>query len=133
MLEHIDKVALLEIKDRKLLVVRTKGKDKFFMPGGKREGNETDIETLIREIKEEIDLDVNNKSIEYVHTYIAQAYGKLEGVMVQMKCYRALCNNEPSASSEIEEVRYVEYKDRSILGGVAQVILDDLKSKDLID
>lgn len=48
----IDKIALIYIKDRKVLSSRSKGKDTYYLPGGKREGDETDQETLIREIIE---------------------------------------------------------------------------------
>lgn len=44
----IDKIALLYLVDGKLLSTRSKGKDKYYIPGGKREGDETDQETLIR-------------------------------------------------------------------------------------
>ncbi len=44
----IDKVALLYVKDGKILSTRSKGKDKYYLPGGKREGDEADLETLAR-------------------------------------------------------------------------------------
>ena len=40
----------LYLVDSKLLSTRSKGKDTYYIPGGKREGNESDIETLIREV-----------------------------------------------------------------------------------
>ena len=50
-MEKIDKVAFLFLKDGKILSTRSRGKDKYYIPGGKREGNETDAETLIREVR----------------------------------------------------------------------------------
>lgn len=47
----IDKIAFLYIKNNKILSTRSKGKEVFYIPGGKREGNESDLETLVREVK----------------------------------------------------------------------------------
>ena len=49
-MKMIDKVAFLFLRDGKILSTRSKGKDKYYIPGGKREGDETDIETLVREV-----------------------------------------------------------------------------------
>lgn len=133
MSEHIDKVALLDVKERKVLVARSAGKDKFYMPGGKREGDETDIEVLKREIKEEIGLELDDDSIIYFNTYIGQAHGKAEGVMIEMKCFTAEFEGVPKPKGEIEELAYLGYDNKNILGGIAQVIFEDLKSKNLID
>ena len=57
----IDKVGGIIIKNKKVLVVRKKTKGnfpEFIIPGGKREIGETDVETLQREIQEEVNLKV---------------------------------------------------------------------------
>ena len=57
----IDKVGGIIIKNKKVLVVRKKTKEnfpEFIIPGGKRETGETDVETLQREIQEEVNLKV---------------------------------------------------------------------------
>ncbi|MGJ1396842.1 hypothetical protein [Sphingobacterium multivorum] len=46
----IDKVALISISDKKVLTALSKSKSKLYLPGGKREPNESDIECLKREI-----------------------------------------------------------------------------------
>lgn len=47
-MKEIDKIAFLYLKDGKILSTLSKGKDTYYIPGGKRKGNETDEETLIR-------------------------------------------------------------------------------------
>ena len=42
--EMIDKIALLYIKGGKVLSSLSKGKDKYYFPGGKREAGETDLD-----------------------------------------------------------------------------------------
>ena len=71
-MSKIDKVAFLYPVDGRILSTRSKGKDKFYIPGGKREGNETDMETLIREVKEELTVDILPDTVKYYGTFEAQ-------------------------------------------------------------
>ena len=50
----IDKLAWIELKDKSILSTKSYGKDKYYIPGGKREIGETDEQALIREINEEL-------------------------------------------------------------------------------
>lgn len=86
---YIDKLAYIHLANRKLLITLSKGKDTWYIPGGKREGSETDEEALIREIKEELSVDLIQQSIKYYGTFEAQAHGKPEGTIVRMTCYTA--------------------------------------------
>jgi len=59
------KVAFVHVKDRKVLVALNRGNDTWFLPGGQREAGETEEQTLIREVKEELAVDIVPDSIEY--------------------------------------------------------------------
>lgn len=50
----IDALVWICIKDRQVLCTKTRGKDVFYMPGGKREDGESDWDGLFREIQEEV-------------------------------------------------------------------------------
>ena len=128
----IDKIALIELRDGKVLSTRSKGKDVYYFPGGKRDGDESDEETLIREIKEELDVSVNADSIKYYGKFEAQAHGKDEGVFVKMTCYTAEYEGEMKPSSEIEELVWFSYNDRNKTSMVDQIIFEDLYKKGLI-
>lgn len=45
----IDKIAWIHLEQRRLLTARNAGRDRFYLPGGKREPGESDLETLVRE------------------------------------------------------------------------------------
>ena len=128
----IDKVALIYIKDGKVLSTLEKGKTTYYFPGGKRNDNETDEETLIRECKEELTVDIKRETINYYGTYEAQAHGKEEGVKVKMTCYIAEFEGEISPCSEIEKLVWLDYRDMDKISGVDKKIFEDLYKDNLI-
>jgi len=125
----IDKVALLYIRDSMVLTTRSKGKDAYYFPGGKREGAETDLETLVREIKEELSVDILPETAAFYGIFSAQAHGKAEGIVVQMSCYTADFTGELKADNEIEELRWISMADYDTVSPVDKLILADLKAK----
>lgn len=129
----IDKVALIHLENKKVLSTRSRGKDAWYLPGGKREGGETDEACLSREIKEELSVDLELKSLEYLGTFRAQAHGKAEGVVVQMTCYTGDYTGELEANQEVEEFAWHDSTtDVSLLSPVDQIIFKYLKEHDLI-
>ena len=131
-MKKIDKIALIYIKDKKILSTLSKGKDTYYLPGGKREESESDEETLIRECKEELTIDINKNTIKYYGTFEAQAHGKAEGILVKMTCYTAEIDGKIQASSEIEEIKWLTYKDIDKISPVDKLIFNDLYKKGLI-
>jgi len=129
----IDKLAYIYIKDRKILVTLSKGKDTWYIPGGKRDQGEIDEQALIREVKEELTVDLIPKTIEYYNTFTAPAHGKPKGTMVRMTCYRADYKGELKPDAEIAKLDFFEYKQKELTSAVDHLIFDDLKEKRLID
>lgn len=125
----IDKVALLYWQDGKILSSRSKGKDTWYLPGGKREGSESDVETLVREIQEELSVLIDPETAVYYGTFEAQAHGKSEGIIVRMTCYTADFSGTPVASQEIEALKWLTYSDMDVVSPVDKLIFEDLHTK----
>lgn len=128
----IDKLAYIYIVDEKVLVTRSQGKDAWYIPGGKREHGESDEQALIREIKEELTVDLLPETLEYYGTFEAQAHGKPEGTIVRMTCYRGEFEGVMEPSSEIEKIDFFEYDRKLETAPVDFLIFDDLYEKGLI-
>lgn len=128
----IDKVAWIELQYGKILSTRSKGKTVYYIPGGKRENQETDEQTLLREIKEELTVDLIPDTIAFVGTFKAQAHGHASGIDVKMECYKGEYTGTITASSEIEEVVWLSYQDRSKVSPVDMLIFDWLKQENLL-
>jgi len=125
-LKVIDKIAWIEIRNNKLLSTRSKGKTAYYIPGGKREPGETDSQTLIREIEEELSVVIIPDTINYMGTYKAQADSHKTGIIVKMTCYTSDYSGNLSIANEIEEIKWLDYKDYDKISHVDKVIFEHL-------
>ena len=116
----IDTVAWVRLEDGRILCARPRDKDIFYIPGGKREGAETDLQTLLREIAEELAVALLPETVRHVATY--------EAGQVRMSCYTGDYHGTLAASSEIDELAWFSYADRSRVPPVDQLLFDDLKT-----
>ena len=131
--DEIDKLAFIEIKNQKVLVTRSKGKSKYYIPGGKRETNETDEQALIREVKEELDVLIKPQTINYLGTFEAQADGKPKGIYVRMTCYEAEYQGKLKPSNEIELIDWFDCSNMDKIAEVDKKIFNSLKMDNKIN
>lgn len=129
---YIDKLAWIYIKDKRILSTRSRGKDVYYTPGGKREQGETDKQALTREVQEELSVRILHEMIRHIGTYEAQAHGKSEGTLVRMTCYTSDFEGELQAAAEIEELAWFTHADRDKVSMVDVLIYDDLHQRGLI-
>lgn len=119
-MKKIDKIGGIILRGKKLLVVKKRTKDnrsEYIIPGGKREGNETDFETLKRELQEEIQVELLS----------AEPFGGFddiaifENIPIHIEVYFANIVGEPTCDSEIKELVWIDrnYEKKGIkLGSV---------------
>lgn len=130
--KEIDKLAWLYIQDGKLLSARSKNKTLFYLPGGKREVGESDEQALIREIKEEISVNLISNSIQYVETFSAPADGKSSDTIVKLTCYFADFKGELCPDAEIEEIDFIGYENRALCSLGSIKVMEWLKNQQLM-
>jgi 8-oxo-dGTP diphosphatase len=101
----IHKIAAVVIEDDKFLMVRKVGKDIWTSLGGKPEGSETEEETLIREIEEE--LSCGAKVIEKLGDFEAPAVFD-PGSSLRLSTFLVKLIGEPKISDpELEEYKFI--------------------------
>lgn len=101
---QIHKAAGIIIKDRRLLVTRSKGKTVFVAPGGAVESGETVKQALIRELKEELHICVVEEDLESFGTFHAKAAGTRDKFL-RMEVFKVQKWRENiSPNSEVEEI-----------------------------
>ena len=125
----IDTVAWVHVENGRILCARPRGKDIFYIPGGKREGAETDQQTLLREISEELAVTLVPETVRPAGTYEAEQPGAHpDGALVRMSCYTGDYSGTLAPSSEIDEFAWFSYADRPRVPPVDQLLFDDLKA-----
>lgn len=125
-------VAAIIIKDRKILMCRSRGNELYYCPGGKLEPGETELDAIIRECKEEINIDLNRQSIKKYCRFEADAYGFAEPRIVVMNCYQFEYTGEIKASAEIDDTFWASSMDTERLAPAAKVLLEKLVSDSLV-
>jgi 8-oxo-dGTP pyrophosphatase MutT (NUDIX family) len=129
----ITKAAWLCVRDRRVLAARSKGKSAFYLPGGKPEPGERMEEALIREVKEELSVDLVPASVLFVRRFTAQAHGKSAATTLRMECFSAEYIGEISPSNEIEEFAWLAYADYDKGSAAFKLVLDELRARGAID
>lgn len=135
-MDDIYKAAGIIIVGRKLLFTRAEGMEVFIDPGGQIEQGETAKQALVRELKEELSIDVNEDDLEAFGEYSAEAANH-KGRSVHMQAFIVKkWSGEIKASAEIEELLWLtsdlpsNLKVGSIFGGK---VLPKLHEQGLVD
>ena len=112
----IDKVGGIILQDKKILVQRkNNNREECIIPGGKRENNETDFETLKRELKE--DLDVELLEVEFIGGCEDIAVFSIKPIHIQ--AYLVKISGNIKVQNEIKEAIWIDrnYKSKGIKVG----------------
>lgn len=126
--DFIDTVAWVHIDNGRVLCARPRRKDVFYVPGGKREPGETDMQTLLREIEEELTVALLPDTVRHVGVYEAAH----ADARVRMSCYTADYHGVLTAGSEIEELAWFGYDRRAHVPPVDQLLFDELRAAGLL-
>ncbi|MCD2422918.1 NUDIX domain-containing protein [Niabella pedocola] len=99
---------LVVISEGKLLLAYSKNKNAWYLPGGKTEAGETAVHSLIREIKEELNLDIHPSELTYYGHITAPAYGEVPHLLMEQECflYQVFAPIQPG--NEIDAVAYFD-------------------------
>ena len=111
---------LVDTRGSKLLLVRVRQNEHWYLPGGKLEPHETAPSALRREVAEELGIDLSPQSIRYLYSVVGPAY-KHPGD-VELICFSAQLTGEPAAHGEISEVQWLDYRDESKLAPAVKLL-----------
>jgi 8-oxo-dGTP pyrophosphatase MutT (NUDIX family) len=99
---------LVVIKEGKLLLAFSGNKNAWYLPGGKIDSGETSLQAIQREIKEELNIQMNPDLLEFYCHITAPAYGENKNILMEQDCFIYDLTEEIVASNEIDEVGYFD-------------------------
>ncbi|MFI0356710.1 NUDIX domain-containing protein [Actinomadura sp. 9N407] len=121
---ELDVVAWVHVSRDRMLAVRSRGRNLFYLPGGKREPGEDDWSALSREVREELALELVPASFRELGVVRAAAHDQPHHTHVRMACFTATYEGAMEAAGEVDEYRYVEATERDLLAPASQAALD---------
>ncbi|QXJ24834.1 NUDIX domain-containing protein [Actinomadura graeca] len=121
---ELDVVAWVQVTEGRLLAVRSRGRDLLYLPGGKREPGESDWSALSREVREELDLELDEASFRELGVVRAAAHDQPGFARVRMACFTASYSGAMAAAGEVDEYRYVAPGERHLLAPASRAALD---------
>lgn len=108
-------------EDGDVLTVRKRGTSRFMLPGGKPEPGESPAEAAVREVREEIGIDVVVGDLRLLGAWEADAANE-PGHVLDATVYTAALTGIPIAAAEIAELRWSDPADP--LGDLAPLLRD---------
>jgi 8-oxo-dGTP diphosphatase len=120
----LDKVAWIQVDGvGRILTTRNRGRELFYLPGGRREAGESDGQTLTREVAEELSVAVEPDSIRYFGTY---ELSEQDGGISRMTCYFADYSGTLAVAHEIDEMTWMHFAERRRTSALDQLVFDAL-------
>jgi 8-oxo-dGTP pyrophosphatase MutT (NUDIX family) len=133
---QIHTAGLVVIKDKKILLAFSLNKRAFYLPGGKINVGESATQCLAREIKEELNIDIQENQLRYYTHITAPAYGESAGLFMEQECFLLRTLEDPKPSAEIEAIEYFDSQTYALqpeqVPGVVMLI-EQLKKEGLLN
>ncbi|POH71162.1 NTP pyrophosphohydrolase [Cryobacterium zongtaii] len=114
-------------------MVTARGRDVWFMPGGKIDPGESEADAAAREAWEEVTVRLDPAALEPLFTVLIQAHGEPDGRLVRMSVFGAQTVEEPAASAEVSALHWATSADHQRCPPAGVEVLRRLHAADLID
>ncbi|WP_353808235.1 NUDIX hydrolase [Agromyces sp. SYSU T00194] len=132
-LDDIAVAAIALVRERRVLMVTARGRDVWFMPGGKLDPGESGAEAAAREAREEVSLHLDPGALQELFEVATQAHGEPDGRLVRMRVFRAVTDASPEPAAEIDAVHWAVSGDVGRCPPAGAEVLRRLGALGLID
>jgi 8-oxo-dGTP diphosphatase len=102
---HIATLSLVNAQAQ-LLVVRKRATNAWMLPGGKAEKGESATQTVLREVREELQLNIAQEALHYLGHFSAPAANEPDHI-VEAENFMAYFDGDVVPCAELEEVRWI--------------------------
>ncbi len=132
---HVSAIAL--VRERRVLMVTARGRDVFYMPGGKIDEGESTADAAAREAREEVSVHLSPADLTELFVVTTQAHGEPEGRLVRMHVFAvdavAAASVTPAPSAEVSALHWVTSADVDRCPPAGAEVVQQLHALGLID
>lgn len=93
--------------DGRVLTVRKRGTQRWMLPGGKPEAGEEPIDTAVREVREELGIEIDRDDLTLLGVFDSHAANEV-GHALRATVYTTAAEVSPQPQAEIEDLRWVD-------------------------
>ncbi|ADG97041.1 NUDIX hydrolase [Segniliparus rotundus DSM 44985] len=113
----------------RFLVARKRGTAVFMQAGGKVEPDEAPLDALVRELDEELGVQIGPEHAQRLGVFEAPAAHE-PAATVLAEVYRVACAQEPHAHAEIEEIAWITpgADDQRAFAPLTELLLDQFRA-----
>ncbi|MGO2052551.1 NUDIX hydrolase [Glutamicibacter sp. 287] len=104
-----------------ILLVRKRGTSKFMQPGGKPEKGETPLETVMREVHEELGVKFEEKDFAEYGQWLGPAANEAD-TSIQAYLFGARFNGSPKPLAELEELMWIHPHEALLRDDIAPLL-----------
>lgn len=120
----LEAVCWLHIQENRVLCTRSKHHKAYLIPGGKRKEEEGEHQALLREIEEELSIQLRADSLSHIGVFEGPADDQPEGVRVRLSCFEGAFTGSLKPKAEIKEMVWMRYEDKKMVATADQLIFD---------
>ena len=121
-MKSISCACLFARRGQQMLLVRVRANKHWYLPGGKIELGESPEETLVRELKEELSINVDPATVRFEFSVTGPAYG--EDGEVELLCFSADWHDDIKPSREISEVAWLDQSHYDLFAPAVKILFD---------
>ena len=118
---------LLETRDDAIMLARVRDNSLWYLPGGTIEVGETPEQTLVREIEEELAVQVDSHSIVFERRIVGPALGRDDDV--ELNCFRAKWHGHLRPSAEVSEIAFIPYSATEKMAPAIKILVAELQGE----
>lgn len=113
---------LVDVREDKILLIRARDNDVWYFPGGKIDANETPKQALVRELKEELDVGVDEQALEELSTVIGPNHDHTQ--QCKLVCFKGSLQDTMKPQAEISEVAWLPLSQRERMAPLVQKLIE---------